>query len=54
MEDRYYLGKEFKRVKGDKIICIEDGFYKNGFQYGRSNWTIMYFNSKGIKKFTKY
>ena len=53
-EEYNYLGDTIKRSKGDKVIQIEDVIFKDGFRHIRSNITIMYFNSKGIKKFTKY
>ncbi len=54
IEERNYLGDTIKRSKGDKVIQIEDVIFKDGFRYIRSNITIIYFDPKGKKKFTKY
>ena len=54
IEERNYLGDTIKRSKGDKVIQIEDVIFKDGFRHIRSNITIIYFDPKGKKKFTKY
>ena len=54
IEERNYLDNTIKRSKGDKVIQIEDVIFKDGFRHIRSNITIIYFDPKGKKKFTKY